>query len=228
MLVDLGCGPGFTSLELAQIVGSGGRVIARDMSPRFLEFLRAECDRLAYSHVEPSLGPVEELDLRDGSVDAAYARWLLCWVADPGAVLARVTRSLRSGGVLVLQEYLDWAAMKLVPRSDAFDRAIEACMRSWEEGDATIDIGERIPALAADCGLEVEHFRPLARSGHPGSLVWRWLSDFLHSYLPKLIERGFLAPEELDAYVDDWRVRAKEGTSHVLAPTMVDVVLRKP
>ena len=35
-LLDLGCGPGFASVELAERVGAGGRVLAVDESARFI------------------------------------------------------------------------------------------------------------------------------------------------------------------------------------------------
>src|SRR5437867_12465873 len=67
-VLDLGCGPGYTTIELADVVGPGGRVIARDVSARFLATLERECKRLGLAHVEPSLGTVEELALADESL----------------------------------------------------------------------------------------------------------------------------------------------------------------
>jgi len=40
-VVDVGCGPGYASLDLAELVGSSGRVIAIDRSQRFLAALDA-------------------------------------------------------------------------------------------------------------------------------------------------------------------------------------------
>lgn len=227
-VLDLGCGPGFTSLDLAGIVGKQGCVIARDMSPRFLDFLRSECDRRSLPQIEPSLGPVEELDLPPESLDAAYARWLFCWLSNPGAALERVTRSLKSGGVLALQDYLDWGAMKLIPGSAIFDRVVAACMQSWPLARATIDIGDHLPSLAANCGLQVECIRPLARIGRVGSLEWRWLTQFFNNYLPRLVGQGLLEERELEAYHREWNRLAEGGESYCYTPTMVDLVLRKP
>ena len=170
VVLDLGCGPGFTSLGLAAVVGPGGKVIAREQSSLFLDYLAAECDRMGLDQIEPSLGPVEELDLPPERLDAAYARWLFCWLQEPGAVLARVAQSLKRGGVVALQEYLDWGAMKLVPRNRLFDRLVSACLESWRTGGITIDIVEQLPSLGAHCGLEVEHFEPIARLGRVVSL----------------------------------------------------------
>jgi len=232
IVLDLGCGPGFTSLELANLVGGTrvgrtGRVIARDQSPRFLEFLRAECARLGRSEVEPSLGAVEELELAEGSLDAAYSRWLFCWLADPAAVLERVARALRRGGALFLHEYLDWGAMSLVPRAPAFARAVEACLASWKQGGVEIDFAARVPELAARAGLEIELFQPLARLGRVGSLEWRWIGSFFASYLPRVVERGLLRSDELAAWAREWERCAQEDASFIATPTMAAVILRK-
>ena len=227
-LLDLGCGPGFTTVELARLVGPSGRVIALDESERFIAFLRSERERLALPQIEPRIGRAETLDLPSASLDGAYARWLFCWLADPGAVMQAVADALAPGGVLVLQEYLDWGAKKLVPRGPAHDRVVQACMRSWPAGGATIDIGEHLPTLAADCGLVLEHFRPIARLGRVGSLEWRWLTEFYESYLPRLVERGLLTRDELAAWRAEWSAREADGRSFVYTPTMVDALLRKP
>jgi SAM-dependent methyltransferase len=226
-VLDLGCGPGFTTLELAQMVGPGGRVIARDQSERFLAALRRESVRLGLRQVEASAGAVETLALPDASLDAAYARWLFCWLPDPLDVLMRVARALRPGGLLLLQEYLDWGAMQLLPGGPAFARGVEACLASWKTGGATIDFAARIPALATRAGFAIEHLSPRARLGRVGSLEWRWLDQFFRIYLPKVVERGLLAPAELDAWLAEWQERARGGTSFVATPTMADVILRK-
>jgi ubiquinone/menaquinone biosynthesis C-methylase UbiE len=41
-VLDMGCGPGFFSIELAQMVGNSGRVIACDLQERMLQKLRAK------------------------------------------------------------------------------------------------------------------------------------------------------------------------------------------
>jgi len=227
-LIDLGCGPGFTSIELARVVGPRGRVIARDESTRFLDFLRGESARAGLAQIEPSSGRVEDLDLPQASLDGAYARWLFCWLPDPGAALARVAEALKPGAAIAIQDYLDWGGMKLLPPSEVLDEAVLACMASWREGGSRIDVGEDLPALAQDCGLHVESFLPVARVGVVGSLEWRWLGTFFATYLPKLVERGSYGEGEFAAFRAEWEARTAQGTSRCYAPLMFDAVLRKP
>src|SRR2546426_12762513 len=40
-ILDIGCGPGYATLDLAEIVGPAGRVVALDRSRRFLDVLEA-------------------------------------------------------------------------------------------------------------------------------------------------------------------------------------------
>jgi hypothetical protein len=105
---------------------------------------------------------------------------------------------------------------------------VKACLKSWRVGGSAIDVQEVLPALARGCGLRVESFRPRARVGAVGSLEWRWIEEFFELYLPKLVERGQLPPADLEAWRVDWRERAQAGESWCLAPTMADLVLRKP
>ncbi|HEX6882503.1 MAG TPA: methyltransferase domain-containing protein [Planctomycetota bacterium] len=226
-VLDLGCGPGLTTIELAQRVGPTGRVVACDQSARFLATLRQECARLGLAQVEPLESGVEALALPAASLDAAYARWLFCWLADPLPVLERVARALRPGGRLLLQEYLDWGAMQLLPHGPAFARAVEACLASWKAGGATISFAAEVPALAPRAGFTLEHLRPRARLGGVGSPEWRWLEEFFRSYLPRVVERGLMSRAELDAWSAEWAQRAAAGGSYVVAPTMADVILRR-
>ena len=226
-VIDLGCGPGFTSFELAKVVGSSGHVVARDTSERFLAFLEAEAGRRGVTCIEPSLGTVEDLALAPGSLDAAYSRWLLSWLDDAAPLVHQVSTALRPGGCFAMQEYIDWGAMSAVPRIPAFDRAIEACMAYWKDSGQTINVAADLPRIAKSAGLHVEHMQPVARLGAIGSLEWRWVDEFLHIWLPKLVAAGAFAQTDYDAWLDAWASMEAEGVHRIFTPIVCDVVLRK-
>ena len=225
--VDLGSGPGFTSFDLAEQVGPTGRVIARDESARFLAFLEREARARGLENVTASAGAVEDMHLAEGSIDAAYARWLFCWLDAPGELLRDLASALRPGGVVVVQDYLDWGAFATVPRSAAFDAAVDACMASWREGGIAIDVMESLPRLARDAGFSVEVFEPVGRLGAVGSPEWRWVEGFFESYLPRLVTRGTIDNAAIEAWRHDWDAIAAEGTAWVRTPTVANLVLRR-
>jgi len=228
VVLDLGCGPGTTSLELARCVGSRGKVLAVDESRACIHTLSAEAQRLGLDNIEASIRSVEKLALEPESLDAAYGRWILSWVADVPAVFEQVTCALRPGGAYIMQEYLDWQAMKLLPRSQVFETAIQACMQSWTRGVGKINIAEEVPALACAAGLKVESFDVNARSGQPGTPVWNWLGEFLQSYLARLVRQGAFGQSDHEAFCSEWSERTQGSDSVIIAPVVADVVLRRP
>src|ERR1041384_2392030 len=52
VLMDVGCGPGEATVDLAEITGPNGRVIAIDKSERFLHVLETRKQQRALPHIE--------------------------------------------------------------------------------------------------------------------------------------------------------------------------------
>jgi ubiquinone/menaquinone biosynthesis C-methylase UbiE len=66
-LLDVGAGPGYATRDLAELVGPQGKVIAIEISARFVENLR----RQAIPNVVVIHGDAQELVLEDESIDGA-------------------------------------------------------------------------------------------------------------------------------------------------------------
>ena len=82
-VLDVGAGPRFATVDLAEIVGPSGRVVAVERSARFAQVADAACQKRAFEHVQ-----VHELDLMADRIpadnmDAAWCRWVACFVASP-------------------------------------------------------------------------------------------------------------------------------------------------
>ena len=134
-ILDLGCGPGFTSLELAERVGAEGRVLAVDGSPKFADFLRHRAGSAGLQQVEVAVADVRTLDLPAASMDAAFARWLFCFIEEPQGVIERVARVLRTGGRLVVVDYCAYGRLSpglSIPTCGACcGRSMRVLKRGW-------------------------------------------------------------------------------------------------
>jgi SAM-dependent methyltransferase len=223
-ILDLGCGPGYTTLDLARLVGPTGRVTGVDVSARFVAHLQARVASLGVTNVSIELQDAEALALPPEHFDGAYARWVLTFVRRPEAVVAKAARALKPGGRLVIKDYSRYEAMQLAPEHPAFDVAAAAITRSWYEGGGDPHVGARLPRMMADAGLDVVSVTPIARIARPGSALWQWPRTFFDSYLPGLVERGYLTQEEMDAFDAVWAERAADPASYFATPPMVEVV----
>lgn len=226
-LIDVGSGPGYTTLDLAELVGRSGKVIAVDVSDRFMAALRARLLQRGIEHVESHLGDLHELELPAAVADGAYMRWVLCYCQDPGRVIANVADALRPGGVVAIQDYYFYETVELVPRSDAFRTVIHAVGDSFRRSGGDLDVGKRIPGLLVDHGFELVDMRPNVRIARPSDALWKWPETFFANYLDVLIGMELVDEDEAEAFRGTWRAHSADPAAFLTTPMMIDVVARK-
>jgi SAM-dependent methyltransferase len=231
-VLDLGCGPGHAAMDLAQIVGPTGRVIAIDESAAFLKQLHDYAVARKYQHIERVLGDVQDmmsvLAHEKGNVDAAYVRWVFCFLANPEAVIDGLAELLKPGGRVAVQDYFNYErSFTLAPRSDAFTKVINAVGASWHARGGDTDIMGKLPGMFAARGFEIEHLEVVQRLARPGSTLWHWPNSFWHTFIPKLVETGFLTGEDMAAFYAAWDKASNDPSSFVQLPPVFELVVRK-
>src|SRR3954468_5435493 len=82
-LLDVGCGPGTITMDLAELVGAEGHVTALERTDAALDLARAEAERRATTHVDFVVGNVQQLELPDDAYDVVHAHQVLQHVDDP-------------------------------------------------------------------------------------------------------------------------------------------------
>ncbi|HVI33413.1 class I SAM-dependent methyltransferase [Phenylobacterium sp.] len=96
-LLDIGCGAGQTTLELAAAVAPGGEVVGFDISRPLLEVARARPAAAGVSFLE---GDAQTHPFEPASFDGAFSRFGVMFFADPPAAFANIRRALKPGGRL--------------------------------------------------------------------------------------------------------------------------------
>jgi SAM-dependent methyltransferase len=99
-VVDLGCGSGRTTLQLAARVGPGGEAVGVDISAGMLARGRERAAQLGAGNVEFVHADIQVHDFGEARFDAAYSRFGVMFFTDPVAAFANVRRALRPGGTL--------------------------------------------------------------------------------------------------------------------------------
>ena len=226
-LLDLGCGPGFAALELAERVGPEGRVLAVDESPRFIAALVREAGRLRLDQLTARVERAQQLQLEPASLDGAFARWIFSFLRDPAPVIDRVVSGLRPGGRLVIWDYLNYRATTLQPRSPVFDRVLAAVDESWKRTGGDLDVGARLPGLVVKSGCRLVDLVPLAKFIRPGTRFWDWPTQFFFGYVPRLVEAGLLAEADRCAFEAEWRAGERDPGTFLSAPPMIGIIAEK-
>ena len=213
--LDVGCGPGYASFDLANVVSPSGAVVGVDESPAFVDEANAMAAARRVGHFEARAGDVQTLgDVLAPSerFDFAYARWVLCFVAAPEAVVAGVAAALTPGARLVVHDYFNYESMTMAPRRESHDLAVAATSRAWRAGGGDPDVGQRLPALFEEHGLQLDHVRSHVRVARGGESMFAWPNTWWRTFAPKLVAMGELAQASCDQLIADLeRVEAGDG-----------------
>ena len=99
-VIDIGCGCGDTSIELARTVGAAGRVLGVDVSKPMLDVARASALRAACANLSFSEGDASEAALPQAT-DLLFSRFGVMFFGQPVPALRHLRGSMRSGGRFV-------------------------------------------------------------------------------------------------------------------------------
>lgn len=106
-VLDIGCGSGGITMELAERYGAG-RAVGFDVEAPVIERARTRAasrglsvDRVTFVHAAPGRLPFD-----DASFDAVFSKDALVHVADKEAIFAEIWRVLRPGSVFAASDWL--------------------------------------------------------------------------------------------------------------------------
>ncbi|MGE3808994.1 MAG: methyltransferase domain-containing protein [Gemmataceae bacterium] len=197
--LDVGCGAGAVTLELARLVQPGGAAIGLDRDERCLEIARAQT---AEAGLPTRFEQVDVADLvEQAAFDLVYARFLLTHFSDPQGGLARLVHAARPGGRVAVED-IDFRMHLSRPDCPAFRRYQELYREVVRQKGGDADIGPRLPRLFLEAGLEEVHadaVLPLFSEGE-GKLIAAVTMEHIRE---AVIAAGLATTGEIDAIVGE-------------------------
>lgn len=203
-IVDIGCGNGLLTLELARAVGPGGKAIGIDPSSDMLDPAKDRCKE--FGSVELLIGTANDLPIETGTVDKAVSVQVFEYLDDiPGAIV-EANRVLKPGGKLVIGDiHLD----SLVWFSDNKER-MDRMIASWDHHFTQRDVPAILPSIMRDTGFAVEGITPLTACDHtlkPDGLA-KMMMQLMVRYA---VENKHFSDAEAAAWLDEQNALAAEG-----------------
>ncbi len=207
-LLDVGCGPGTITVDLASIV-EPGHVTGIDRSAEVIEKARADVGSNGPGNVTFAVGDVYALGFEDDCFDVVYAHQVLQHLTDPVAALREMRRVLRPGGLLAVRD-ADYSAFTWFPLDSRLDRWMELYHQITSRNGADADAGRHLAAWVASAGFSlVETSAATWTFEEPDERSWwggLWADRILHSEFGRQgIEYGFTTTQELSSLSDAFR-----------------------
>jgi SAM-dependent methyltransferase len=226
-LLDVGSGPGWATLDLAQLVGPTGHVHGVDRSRRFLDTLQARAREQGFENVSVTEADLDEASFEADSVDGAWCRWVLAFVLKPRDLLTRVTRAIKPGGTFVSHEYFDYASWRSLPPSAPFTEFVALTIQNWRNNGGEPDVGLQVPQWLEEMGFRIESVTPLIYAITPSDPLWQWPATFMEVGLDRLIELGVLTAARGADMRAALRGVIQSPHSRMITPGVVEVIARR-
>ncbi len=219
-LLDVGCGPGYATADLAEIAGPSGRVVAIDRSTRFLDVLRSrQLRNVSQFELDLDVDAFPELQ-----ADGAWARWVFSFVTQPRNLLRRVRGAMKRGGTFVVQEYFDYRTWRITPRAEHHEHFVDAVMASWRAEGGEPDIGLELLRWLPEEGFRVKRIRPIVEIITPEHFIWQWPRSFIGTGVDRLVQLGHLSAADAQSIKDQFAERESDATTRMVTPAVLEII----
>jgi SAM-dependent methyltransferase len=200
--LDVACGPGTLSLQLAPRVA---HVTAVDFSKNMLAHLRRAARAAAIDNVEAHLMDGQRLELDNASFDAAFSMFGLMFFPDRGRGFAELRRTLVPGGRVAVST---WGPIDESPAMRVLVGALRAAVPKLPEGGSisALDSADKVRGEMVAAGFDGVEVHRVSHSWAYQSAAEAW----------RVMERGSAPVVMLAAELGDaWPARSRAAVEHL-------------
>ena len=203
-VLDVGCGPGTITLDLANHVAS---VIGVDLSDSVIE--QAQQSAVDHPRVSFQVADLYALPFEDDSFDVVHAHQTLQHVPDPVAALVELRRVCRPGGLVAARD-ADYAGMIWYPADPGLDDWLALYNRCARANGGEPNAGRHLLAWAHAAGFsQVTPTASVWCHASPAERTWwgeLWRDRILQSSMAEQsLREGFAGQADLDRISAAWQ-----------------------
>ena len=206
-LLDVGCGPGTITLDLARRVAPGP-VLGIDRAAEVLDEAQQAQAQAGLTNVRFAIGDVYDLGEPDSAFDVVHAHQVLQHLTDPVAALTEMRRVLAPGGILAVRDS-DYGAFTWWPSDERLDRWLELYHQVTARNGAEADAGRRLLSWVRAAGFtDAEATSSTWTFADDDSRAWwgsLWADRVRHSaFAGQVVDERLSDTVELDAIAEAW------------------------
>lgn len=206
-VLDVGCGPGSVTLDLASVVAPGV-VVGIEPGAAVLEVARAAAAERGDTTTRFEQADVLDLPYPDDFFDVVHAHQVLQHLADPVGALREMRRVCRPGGLIAVRD-ADYGAMTWWPPTEGMTAWLSTYRELARSNGAEPDAGRRLLSWAVSAGLgDAVGSASTWCYATPESRRWwseSWQARALQSAFVDQAREAGRSEDDLASYAAGWR-----------------------
>jgi protein-L-isoaspartate O-methyltransferase len=226
-VLDIGAGPGYATVDLAEIVGPAGEVVALERSNNFVRAMEETCRARSLANVKVHEVDLMTDELPKGDYDFSWCRWVVSFVNDPAALVEKLGGVMPKGSMSIFHEYGHYETWRFFPRLPNQEKFREHVIATWRESGGEPDGAPGLPALLSENGFAIRSAKPHIFCIRPTDYMWQWPAQFIEVYLPRLQEMGRIDKEFADRVRADLAGAEKNPNALMITPLVLEIVAEK-
>lgn len=218
-ILDVGCGPGTITVDLASRVPQGF-VYAIDPSVEVIKKARKHAEEKGITNVRFEVGDIFNWSTQDGveegGFDIVHAHQVLQHLQDPLGAFKEMKKLTKAGGIVAVRD-VDYSAMTWYPEVPG--------LRQWQELYLSVaqglkcdpNIGKRLHAVAMEAGIprsDIEASGAVWVFSTPDELAWwcgLWAERVVQSnFKASAVDSGLAREEDLEKIAEAWKIFEKK------------------
>jgi ubiquinone/menaquinone biosynthesis C-methylase UbiE len=223
--LDLGCGGGEVTFEIARLIGPEGHVTGVDMDEVKLELARAAAAERGVANVEFRAANVDEWS-EPGGYDLVYCRFLLEHLSRPVDLLERMWAAVRPGGSIVVED-ADFDGLFCDPPNDGFAFYARMYPRVLERRGGDHAIGRKLYRHFLTAGIPDPSLRLVQGWGTAGDAKTISLAT-LEATADAILDEGLASEDELQAALSALAAFVADPATLIGDPRVFQIWRRRP
>ncbi len=226
-IIDIGCGPGFASVDLADVVGTDGEIIGIERSERFIDYAKGLSKARAVENISFVQADVMLDELNVADADAIWCRWLAIFVSDPSLLVKKMAAIVKPGGKLIFHEYVHYETYQSVPHSQHIEEFVQQVMKSWREFGGEPNVARNLSEHLSVAGCRILETRPISFSAQPHQPVWQWPASFIDINLQRMLELEQVDEAWASTLRADFAALESNPNALLITPMVLEIIAEK-